>query len=116
MKHYIALALAALLVIAVVAFPFYRAYGTIRTFEAEVVKSEAIKVDGKTGSGYRIWTEDAKGNDLTLTVEDSILHWKFRSSDLYGKAKDGKTCAFTVYGWRVGFLSMYPNTLDIECP
>jgi hypothetical protein len=46
--------------------------------------------------------------------DDDIAYGKFRSSDLQGRFKKGRTFTCKVAGWRVGILSMYPNIIDCE--
>lgn len=55
------------------------------------------------------------GNNETYTDSDSLLYWKFNSSDVYGHIQTGDTCTFTVYGWRVPFLSWYRNIISYKC-
>lgn len=55
------------------------------------------------------------GNNETYTDSDSFLYWKFNSSDFYGHIQPGDNCTFTVYGWRVPFLSWYRNIVSYEC-
>ncbi len=43
---------------------------------------------------------------------DSILFFKFRSSDVYNQIEEKKTYTCTVAGWRFGFLSWYRNIID----
>ena len=60
-------------------------------------------------SKYLIFTEHE-----TFENVDSLVRFKFDSSDLYGKLKDGQTYKATVYGFRVKFLSMYRNIVTVE--
>lgn len=48
----------------------------------------------------------------TYEVADTWLHWRWDSSDVYGKLKVGKTYTATLQGWRIPFFSMYPNIID----
>lgn len=45
---------------------------------------------------------------------DSVVFWKFDSSDIHGKLKPGHTYQATVVGWRVRSLSWYPNIITIK--
>lgn len=60
--------------------------------------------DGDVDSRYLIWSDEE-----TFENVDSLLKWKFNSSDLYGQLKVGETYRCQVYGWRVRFLSSYRN-------
>ena len=59
---------------------------------------------------YRVYTTDG----ATRSVEDSLWFWNFRASDRYGKLDVGHTYRCKVAGWRLGFISAYPNLLDCK--
>jgi len=67
-----------------------------------------------TGSGnsvscqYLIYTSGGTFKDT-----DSLLAGKFSSSDLYGQLQIGHTYTLEVRGYRIPFLSEYPNILRI---
>ncbi len=42
-------------------------------------------------------------------VDDTLLRWEFRSSDLWSAMKPGETWRVEHFGWRVGFMSWYPQ-------
>lgn len=60
-------------------------------------------------SYYLIYTDNE-----TFTIKDSLIKYRFRSSDLYGQIEERQTYEFTVYGWRNGFFSSYRNILKAE--
>lgn len=43
---------------------------------------------------------------------DSLLYWKWDSAEVYNELKVGKTYNLTVAGWRVPFLSWFPNVVN----
>lgn len=59
---------------------------------------------------YLIFTEGE-----TFKNSDTIWGWKFNSSDLYGRLREGQTCDLTVTGWRLPFFSSYRNILKADC-
>ena len=63
-------------------------------------------VDGNDQSYYLVYTD--KG---TFKVEDSIVLFRFNSSDLYGSIKQDSTYTFRTVGFRAGFFSEYPNVV-----
>lgn len=73
-----------------------------------VTEKERVQ-DGDT-SRYLIFTED----DGVFENTDSLFHGKFNSSDVYGQIEPGKTYEVTTFGYRIPFLSMYPNIVEIE--
>ena len=85
-------------------------YGTVKEVQITVSEKERIvKADGDdVTSYYLVFCEDE-----TFKNDDALFHGKFRSSDLQGKLKVGETYKVKVFGWRVGFLSMYRNIVKI---
>ena len=66
---------------------------------------------------------DCRGKDRVYIIftdqevlknDDSLWYLKYNSSDFYNEIKVGKKYHFTVYGWRVPFLSWYRNVVDYE--
>lgn len=74
---------------------------------AQVWKTERVQTDGN--SYYLVFTD--KG---VFQNSDSLLFCKFNSSDIYGKLILDKSFSFTIVGWRVPFLSMYPNIIRAQ--
>jgi hypothetical protein len=60
-------------------------------------------------SRYLIFTETE-----TFQNADSLIFFKFNSSDVYGQIKKGETYTAEVYGFRIPFLSAYRNIKSIE--
>lgn len=77
------------------------------TVTATVTDKE--RITKQDNSYYLVFTDNE-----VFSVEDSWAKWRWDSSDLYGDIEIGKTYTFTVYGWRVPFLSWYRNILVIE--
>lgn len=90
------------------ALPVYKAYATDETVTVQV--TEKMTKRGTNEDKYLVFTQ---GEVFENT--DSILRWKFNSSDVYGRIPDGATCTFLVNGWRVQFFSMYRNILEADC-
>lgn len=81
------------------------AYGTKDNVECTVKEKERV-VSGDS-SRYLIFCEEE-----VLQNTDSL--WKWSSSDFYKDIDEGEKYNFTVYGWRVPFLSMYKNIIEIN--
>jgi hypothetical protein len=86
-------------------------------FERETVTTEVIskeRVCDSDGNGgvdckYLVFTEAG-----TFQITDAIFGTvRFNSSDVYGKIREGRTYTIVSYGWRLPFLSMYPNVETI---
>ncbi len=79
---------------------------------AKVTEKERV-VNGES-SKYLIFTELKDGGVRVFENTDSFIEFKFNSSDLYGKLKEGKTYELRTYGWRIPFLSKYENIIGAE--
>jgi hypothetical protein len=88
------------------AYPIAK-YLTVETIEIKVQKTERI-TDGDE-SRYLIYTEDE-----TFENTDTILFWKFDSSDVYGHMKEGEIYRVKVTGWRWKITSSYRNILSVD--
>ena len=78
------------------------------TLTAKVTDKE-VKRYGEDDSKYLIFTDKE-----TFENTDSLLEWKFNSSDVYGKIEKDQTYEFTVYGFRIPVLSIYRNVVDVK--
>lgn len=87
---------------------------TQRTLEHVLIKDKQVttetnKETGKVKSTYLIFTDHG-----VFRNDDAGWFVKFDSSDFYGNLDTGKTYTLKVYGWRIPFLSMYPNIVRME--
>lgn len=103
-------ALIAALIIGGIIFEI-KAYNTINTVTAKVEGKERIteKSGDHLNSFYLVYTD--KG---TMKLEDDIFRGNFYSSDVYGKIKEDSTYTFTTSGYRIGWMSSYPNIIEIK--
>lgn len=100
--------LAVIIVVMMIVALFFGArsvFGSTHTVTFKVVDRQRV-CSRSSGGGcqYLIWTDKGVFKDT-----DSLLHWKFRSSDLYGQLTPGKRFTCKVYGIRSGLVSEYPN-------
>jgi hypothetical protein len=76
-----------------------------------VVTDKDTKISG-SGEGmtqkYLIFTEGE-----TFEITDTVLFFRFDSSDTYGQLKRGSSYHVKVAGWRIPFLSCYRNILEV---
>lgn len=87
-------------------------YGTEREVCFTVTDRERIvetDSDGQISSKYLVFTDEG-----TFENTDSLLRGKFRSSDHQGFLQEGQSYNATVYGWRIGVFSSYPNIVDAQ--
>jgi len=69
-------------------------------------KERVVKTDS---SKYLIFCEEE-----VLENTDSLWYWKWNSSDFYRDIKVGEEYNLRVYGWRIPFLSLYRNIIEIK--
>lgn len=82
--------------------------------EYVVTVTEKERVVSAESSKYLIFTEDEQGNVVVFENSDNIFRGKFDSSNMQGEIKEGETYVFTVVGYRVPFLSMYQNIIEVK--
>jgi hypothetical protein len=86
-------------------------YGNKQAIKTKVLDKERItKSSGdQVVSYYLIYTEAG-----TLKLEDELLYGNFNSSDWYGQIRRDSTYTFHTVGYRIGYLSEYPNIVKFE--
>ena len=86
-------------------------YTNVNTIEAKVEGKERIvkKSGDDIESFYLVYTD--KG---TFKLEDDMFRGNFYSSDVYGKLKQDSTYNFKTSGYRIGFMSSYPNIIEVK--
>lgn len=103
-------AILVLLVVAAVAL--IPAYFKTETVTTTVVDKERVcSSDGSDGTtcSYLIFTEAG-----TFELADSIFAGRWSSSDAYGRVKRCHRYEIDSYGWRLPFLSIYPNIKEMD--
>lgn len=84
-------------------------YSTVEwVYDVEVTKTER-KVSNDS-SVYMVYTRQE-----TFQNADSILFFKFNSSDVYAGISAGSRCNFRVSGFRIAMLSSYRNIIEARC-
>ena len=79
-----------------------------------VVEGRERIQDAET-SRFMVWGLTEDGNVEVFENTDSLLALKFNSADLYGEMSLGTSCNATVVGFRVPFLSMMRNIVEVDC-
>jgi hypothetical protein len=102
--------LVASLIIGTIAYSI-KAYNHIETHTVKVEGKERItESNGKNVvSFYLVYTD--KG---TFKLEDDLFRGNFYSSDVYGKLREDSTYTFKTAGYRIGFMSEYPNIIEVK--
>lgn len=102
--------LMALMLLCLIAKPFVFSFNDTR-YTVTITDKE------RTHSGsekYLVFTEDSDGNVMVFENSDSLLRWKWDSSNLQGELKIGNTYEVTVVGYRVPLFSWYENIISIK--
>lgn len=85
---------------------------TSSTRQVTVTVQNEARVCSNDGNGvscqYLIYTSGGTFKDT-----DSLIAGKFSSSDLYGQLQNGHTYTLEVRGYRIPWMSEYPNILRI---
>lgn len=86
-------------------------YTTIETATITVKEKERVCSGSSNGTSckYLIYTDQGVYENV-----DDFWQWKFNSSDIYSTLEEGYTYEATVNGFRIPFLSMYKNILEIN--
>lgn len=103
-------AIVAIFAVAGVAFITIVGWSHVSEQTSCVVESKDRTRDQNGESDARIYTE----NCGTFQVKDDMLRGHFSSADTYGKLDEGATYDFRTTGYRVPFLSMFPNIIEAE--
>lgn len=104
--------LVAVLVVIGVVFGIRNATHVETLHDCKVTDKDRTSVsDGNGGSksDARVYTDSCG----VVRVGDSLLSWTFSSSDTYAEIEVGKTYDFKTRGYRVPFLSMFPNVVEV---
>lgn len=83
------------------------AYSTDKEVTVTITNKENIV--SNNDSKYLIFT-----NNGVYQNSDTMWYWKWDSSDFYNQIEIGKEYTFRVYGFRIPFLSMYKNIIEIN--
>lgn len=99
------------LVISVFALPNYLyTHHTGGTLTAVVENKERVCDGGQDGTcRWMVMTPE-----MAFVNTDSFWHLKFDSTDVQGQVRIGETHTVTYYGWRIPFLSVYPNIIKVD--
>ena len=97
------------MIIIVIAPPIMKVCNT-QTWVVTVTDKDRMSDKNK----YLVYTFDQSGESRVFEITDSVLKWRFDSSDDYNRIEVGKTYRFTTGGYRIPLFSMYPNIYDYE--
>lgn len=80
----------------------------VENYTVEITKTE---ITG--GDDYMVFGKDSMGQTKTFTLNDSFWHGSWNTADMYAQLEVGQTYQFRATGWRIPFLSAFPNIIDI---
>lgn len=77
-----------------------------------------------TATVYKTWVSCRSGNEDCKNLigtdagvfedSDSLLYWKWNSSDYFSNMLPGHSYTFEVVGWRMPWASEYPNIIKMD--
>jgi len=89
-----------------------------RVDSTQQTREETADTDLRTVDVYFILAETSDGDVRNYRNEDALIYGKFDSSDLHTRARSisqnqANIVAIRHYGWRISFLSMFPNAVAV---
>ena len=99
------------LVVIFITVPICFSYYSVKTYTVTVTDKN-VK-NSEDSSKYLVFTKTDNGTRV-FSIEDSVLKWRFNSSDVYAEIEIGKTYDIEVIGWRIPFLSEYENIMKLS--
>lgn len=99
-------------ILIVLTVPIWFSYSTKEDVTITVTDKELVCESSYNGSSdcrYLIFTDKE-----TFENTDSMIHFKFNSSDVYGQLEEDETYEVTVNWFRLSFLSIYRNILNVK--
>lgn len=93
-----------------VATPFVVTYQETHYNERMLTCHVIGKDRGGKDDSMRVYTSDCGVFDN----EDSAWRGKYNSADIFSQVQPGRVQTFHVVGWRNGFLSDFPNILEVK--
>ncbi len=82
--------------------------------EYTVTVTDKERINKDDDSKYLIFGEDENGIVHVFENTDTTLRFKFNSSDIYGKVKEGETYTFVVVGIRIPIFDEYENIIKVK--
>ena len=83
-------------------------YGTADT--ARITVTDKERVCDKDDCKWLVFTS----NNGVYQNSDAFFHFKFDSADVQASLVPGNSYFVDYYGWRIPFLSMYPNIVEVN--
>lgn len=85
---------------------------TEKTVEFTVRDKDRVTKCDSEGSCQSYWI--VMTDNGVYKNDDSLMYFKFRSSDLQAELEDGKRFRCKTAGFRIGITSSYPNLISCE--
>lgn len=96
-------------IIAVGFIAYYVTYAFTTGYETITIKEKWVKYSGEDAK-YLVSSEGGQ----VFQITDSVIKWRFDSSNLYADLDEGDTYNINTQGWRFAVFSDYKNILEIE--
>lgn len=98
---------AVIIIVALLAYSITYAFTT--GYETITIKEKWVKYQGQDAK-YLVSSEDGQ----VFQVTDTLIEFRFDSSNIYADLDEGETYNINTQGWRFAFLSDYKNILEAD--
>ena len=85
-----------------------------REYTVTVTSLEIKRFSSEGKDIYLVFTKLDNGEVRVFKNTDSLIEFKFNSSDFQAKLEPNKKYKLKVYGWRIPFLSQYENIIKVQ--
>lgn len=114
-KTYAMLILSFVLIVLVAGYGIWIGFATaFNDHKATITVTDKERVNDLNSSYYLVFGEDETGNVVVYKNTDEFLRGKWDSSTMQAELEVGETYDVVLVGYRIPFLSMYENILEIE--
>lgn len=88
--------------------------GSFVPHERDVTITGKERINTKNESKYLIFTENSEEKAIVYENTDSVIYFKFNSSDVYASVNIGEKYTVKSVGYRIPILDMYENIISIK--
>jgi hypothetical protein len=102
----------ALFVIVLIAMVGYSvSYAFSSSYENVIIDDKWEKTMSGGSQSYMVSSTDGQ----VFVVDDSIIHMRFDSANMYASLKPGQDCYIKTQGFRFPFFSDFKNIIEADC-
>ena len=99
-----------MIILMIIVIGYYLGYALTIGEETITIKEKWVKYHGDDAK-YLV----SSTNGQVFQITDTIIKWRWDSSNLYADLDEGEICKIKTQGWRFPFFSDYKNILEADC-